>query len=67
MPIVVEIYLLVLGTLVAGELVARLWRWRKRVRGSAPGNARQHHTPELERRRRLDAAAGRWPGPARWG
>jgi len=25
-----------------------------------------HYAPELERRRRLDLGASRWPGPARW-
>ncbi|MFO1081248.1 MAG: hypothetical protein U1E23_11570 [Reyranellaceae bacterium] len=63
----VQIYLLLLGALIAWEVAVQVWR---RLRPRAPLEApadRQHFSPEQERRRRLEALGRRWPAPARWG
>lgn len=63
------IFLVLLGVLAAGEVVARVRRRAKRTVGTREGGATDsegHCAPELEHRRRLDLRASRWPGPEKW-
>ena len=66
------IFPVLLGLLVAWEVVARLRRRSRRtadeaaIKNVGATDSEGHYAPELERRRRLDLGASRWPGPARW-
>lgn len=70
MSMVVWIFPVLFGVVVAWELASRLRRRLGRTSGADPmqgSDTERHAAPELERRRRLALAASRWPGPARWG
>ena len=63
------IFVGLLGLLCIWEAASRI-RQRLLLLGKPLPSADEplgHYNPELERRRRLDAAARRQPGPARWG
>jgi cytochrome c-type biogenesis protein CcmH/NrfF len=70
MSMIVWIFPILLGVVVAWELASRLQRRRDRTGDADPmqsSDTNRHAAPELERRRRLALAASRWPGPSRWG
>ncbi len=70
MWVIVALPFALLAVLVARELAAtkrRRSRNANAVDPARPADGDGFHVPEAERRRRLDLAASRWPGPRGWG